>query len=163
MTSVPDASLYPSAYRTSPGWMALCLLLGAVLAIGGTVGVWFIAERAKLNQPAVLFSTICVGALAALGAYCILSVIRSRVLLFPDRIEARYSLRNRVLLRDEILGWRTPTNLDYVFILVARDADRPTIKIDSMIKLDETFCTWIDAFPCLDEEVGGLTPPNPAL
>ena len=118
-------------------------------------------NAANSIQPATAFSVICLGALAVLGAYCILSVIRSRILLFPDRIEARYSVRTRVLLREEILGWRASTNVDYVFILVPRDADRPAIKTDGVMKLDETFFLWIDAFPCLDEEVGGLTPPGP--
>src|SRR5271165_3570038 len=132
MTGALPTSPRPRVYRTSPGWVTFGLLLGVPLAVGGIAGSWFLLTHG--NGPwftRALLSAVILGMPGLLGTCCALSVLRSRVRLFPDLIEVRGLARVHVLTREEILGWKVdPSSIG--FVLVPRDSGRRSVKIDSM-------------------------------
>jgi hypothetical protein len=143
----------PRIYRTSPVWTVFGVLLGTPIALGGAAGAWLITAQgiAGHHWLAAIVLGIVIGAIAVLGAYCALSVLRARLLVFPDRIEIRGLVRTRVLTRDGIVGFRVDIK-DAGFVLVPRDGTLRPEKIAATIKLDEAFFDdWPGDLPNLDE------------
>jgi hypothetical protein len=121
------------------------------MALGCAALAWLLAAQEIANHrwlAGIVLGGI-VGAIAVWGAYCALSGVRSRVLLFPDRIVVRQLARTRVLNRLEIPGSRVATN-GPGFVLVPRGSGHP-VQIDWMLKLDEAFFDWLGDLPDLDE------------
>jgi hypothetical protein len=145
-------SAYPRIYRASGGWLVALTFGGLVLAIGGIIGTWFLATE-PLRNPNSRFWLIglCLAS-AILGIYCLLSTFRSRVVLFPDRIEVEELTRTAVLSREEIRGWRSTPTSPPCFVLVPRDASRQTVKVAQVFRLDPEFAQWLYTLPCLDSE-----------
>src|SRR5690242_21025691 len=97
---------YPRVYRVSGGWRIGLTLCGVLLSADGIAGACrFVKDSARTAQspwwPASLFV-----ALALFCIYCLLSTFRSRVVLYPDRMERVGAMNTAVLSRDEIRGWR---------------------------------------------------------
>ena len=99
--------MFPRVFRASRGWLVFLTLCGLLLAIGGTIGAWFAATAVLRNPPSRVWLVGLGLAFGALGIYCLLSTFRSRVVLFPDRIEIEELTHTAVLSRQEIRGWRT--------------------------------------------------------
>ncbi len=136
-------SSYPRVYRNSLGWTVFALLFCAGMATLMIVIPW---PQKRGDQMAF---AVAFGGLLLFGAYVALNGLRSRVLLFPDRIEVRYAMIARTLGRHEILGWRALHGGG--FALMPRDSNSPTLKIAQTIKRDEAFYAWMDNLPWLDE------------
>jgi|SRR5579863_37506 len=145
---LPEMPGYPRTYHTSLGWKVFGLVFGTTLALGG-VALAFFDPRLD-REPAGELVIGLTGILFALwGVYVFVSVLRSRLLLFSDRIEIHGAIQTRSLARDEILGWRVlPQSAG--FALVPRDARQRTAKIAQTLKFDDGFYEWLDSFPCLD-------------
>lgn len=123
-----------------------------LFVVGGGAGLWYFSRVADQRPSATLVVLSSSALILALGASCIWSVLRNRVLVFPDRIEVRGFLRTRMLGRDQILGTKIdPNPKDARFVLVPRDSAEKPINIDSMIKLDEAFFDWLGDVPYLDD------------
>lgn len=147
-----DPSVYPRVYRASGGWLIALILCGIVLAIGGAIGAWFSATAAVSSTSSRLWIVALCLVFVVFGIYCVLSTLRSRVVLFADRIEVEELTRTSVLKRDEVLGWRSlPTSPpDYIF--VPKDASRRSVKIAQVFPLDSEFAQWLYTLPSLDGE-----------
>ncbi len=121
------------------------------MAIGGTAGAWLILTRGNGEWFAkVLLAVVILALPGLLGIYAVLSALRSRVRLYADRIEVRGLGRTHVLARDEISGSRLDART-LEFVLMPRDSGRRAVKINSMIKFDESFFEWLSDVPDLDE------------
>jgi hypothetical protein len=117
--------------------MVLSWLLVLITAAGGALGTWYFATGHDVGDPraVLILAGICLGALA-LGAYLILSILRSKVVLLPDQIEAHEVVRKHVLRREEILGWRViqvPNSPPYI-VFVPRDRNRRKVKVAQIFK-----------------------------
>jgi len=147
-----DPSAYPRVYRASGWWLIGLTFSGAVFAIGGMIGAWF-AAKAPLQNPHGRLWLVGLGlAFGVFGVYCLLSTFRSRVVLFPDRIEVEELTRTAVLSREEVRGWRSLTAWPTVFVLVPSDASRRPVKMAQVFRLDPEFAQWLYTLPCLDGE-----------
>ena len=87
---------------------------------------------------------------AVLGIYCLLSTLRSRIVLFPDRIQVEQLSRTEVLDREDLRGWRSLPTSPPGLVLVPRDARRRPVKVAQLFRLDTEFAHWLDTLPRLD-------------
>jgi hypothetical protein len=83
-----------------------------------------------------------------MGLYGILTAVRSRIVLYPDRMEVREFWRKRVLVRDQFSGWRVLTSTLIGFI--PHQAGQRTVRISQIYKFDDLFKDWLAALPNLD-------------
>ncbi len=114
------------------------------------VGAWFLAAAPPSNNSSrFLIIGLCF-AFAALGVYCILSTLRSRVVLFADRIEVEDLTRTVALKREEIRGWRSLATSPPGYVFVPKDASRRSVKIAQTFPLDVEFGEWLYTLPSLD-------------
>jgi hypothetical protein len=147
-----DASAYPRVYRASGGWLIALILCGVVLGIGGFAGARFLASEPFPNPNSRLWIVgICVG-FGIFGFYCLLSTLRSSIVLFPDRIEINELTRTSVLSREEIRGWRSLPTSPPGFVFIPREAGRRPVKVAQTFRLDPEFADWLYTLPCLDRE-----------
>lgn len=146
------SGIYPRIYRASGGWLAGLVACGLLLSIGGLGGAWYFATEPVRNPQARLWLVgLCV-VFGLLGAYCILSTLRSRVLFYPDRIEAVELTRTTMLARSEIRGWRALPTSPPGFMLVPQDSSRKALKVAQVFPLDAEFTEWLYTLPSLDRE-----------
>ena len=143
---------YPHTYRLSRGWMAFMVVFGAAAIIGGCIGLWFATTASKAYSSAITLLALCL-ALVVFGAYCILSAVRSCVVLFADRVEDHGVFLTRELTRQQILGRRfqQAQNSPGALVLVPRD-DARKIKIAQVLKTDGAFEEWTSSLPDLDAQ-----------
>jgi hypothetical protein len=145
-----DSSVYPRVYRASGGWLISLTLCGILLSIGGIAGTWFFSTQSVRNSHSRFWLIgLCLG-FAALGIYCLLSTFRSRVVLFPDRIEVEELTRTKVISREEIRGWRSLPTSPPGFVLLPKDASRSPIRVAQVFRVDPEFMQWLYALPSLD-------------
>jgi hypothetical protein len=150
--SIEGASVFPRVYRASGGWLIFLTLCGLLLAIGGTIGAWFAATAVLRNSQSRLWLVGLGLAFGALGVYLLLSTFRSRVVLFPDRIEIEELTRTAVMSREEIRGWRLLAASPPGLVLVPRDPGRRSVKIAQVFRPDPEFSEWLFTLPNLDSE-----------
>jgi len=82
-----ESAVYPRVYGASGGWLVTLTTCGSALALAGIAGAWFFAtERIQSPRASLWLAGLCM-AFAVLGIYCVLSTVRSRMVLFSDRIE----------------------------------------------------------------------------
>lgn len=151
-TAFTETAASPRVYQASGFWRIALVLTSIILAAGGGLGVW-LSATGQLGKPGsrLWLMSISVG-LGLLGLYCLLSTLRSRVVLFPDRIVVEELTRTVVLSRDEIRGWRSLPTSPLTFLFVPIDKHRRAAKVALVFHLDETFAQWLDTLPCLDAE-----------
>src|ERR1700757_3982695 len=87
MPASPSDTTYPRIYKVSSGWLIFLTLFGLVLAIGGILGARFLATEPLRNPQSRMWLIGLSLVFAGFGVYCLLSTLRSRVLLYPDHIE----------------------------------------------------------------------------
>jgi hypothetical protein len=143
----------PRVYRPSGRWTVFLWLLGSIIAAGGALGTWYFATGHDVGNPrAVPILTIVCIAILGLGAYLVLSIVRSKVVLHGDQIEVHEVVRKYALRRDEILGWRMSQPSPPYIVFVPRDHNRRQVKVAPIFKVDEAFSQWMDSLPNLDVE-----------
>lgn len=143
---------YPRIYRASGGWRVGLIACGLLLSIGGVAGAWYLATEPLRNPQARFWLVGLCAMFGLLGAYCLLSTLRSRVLLYPDRIEAVELTRTTVMARQEIRGWRSIPTSPPGFMLVPRDPSRKALKVAQVFRLDAEFIEWLYTLPSLNRE-----------
>lgn len=128
------------------------VVVGAAAILGGCIGLWFATTESKTYSSAITLLVLCVTSVV-FGAYCILSAVRSCVVLSADRIEDRGVLWTRELARHQILGRRFQQgrNAPGSLVLIPRDDGRK-IKIPQVLKTDAAFEQWIESLPDLDAQ-----------
>jgi hypothetical protein len=143
---------YPRVYRASGWWLVGLIVCGLLFSIGGMVGAWFLATKPlQILQARIWLVGLCC-AFGLLGVYCLLWTLRSRVVLFPDRIEVKELTRTTSLSRQEIRGRRSLPSSPPVFLLVPRDSGRVALKVTQVFPLDDELAEWLYTFPSLDRE-----------
>lgn len=148
----PMAGSYPRIYRASGGWRVGLIACGLLLLIGGVAGAWYLATEPLRNPQARFWLVGLCAMFGLLGGYCLLSTLRSRVLLYPDRIEVVELTRTTALPRQEIRGWRSIPTSPPGFMLVPRDSSRKALKVAQVFRLDAEFTEWLYTLPSLDRE-----------
>ena len=144
--------VWPRVYRASGSWLAILVACGIILLLGGVAGIWFSLKPPISQASPRLFLILLCGAFAALGSYCTLSAIYSRVILFADRIEVLDIGRHRVMARTDIRGWRSRSASPPIFTLEARQPQTKNIKFSQTFPLDTDFSEWLLGLPHLDSE-----------
>jgi hypothetical protein len=148
-----DPSQFPRTYQSSLGYRLAFISLGLILAAASLLGIWFFATSRGETAPgaSILLVALCL-AFFLLGAYLILAMLKSKIILTADAIELRDPLVTKHMLRSQIAGWRVvPTQYIPTLELAPRDPHAKKIKFPLTIKLDEQFQVWLATLPNLDE------------
>lgn len=147
MLGRPNAisSTYPRVYRATPWLFALMFAGGAGMAIGGVIGAVYWATHSHRGP---YLSAVAIAS-ALLGVYCLMSTFRSRLVLFPDRIEIVGLTRTTNMSREEIRGYRWARGS---LVLVPKGAGRRPVRITWVYRMDLEFSDWLSALPDLDTE-----------
>jgi hypothetical protein len=146
---------YPRTYRyalwlTIPG-----ALLGLAFAGGALAGAVAIAlshrSFATGEPPLALFGCL---ALAAFGAWILVSVLRARIVLTADSVTLYGAFTRRDVARADITGRRT-IPLQYgqkLTVLSLRDPQAKALKLPQGLRTDATWDAWLASLPDLDAQ-----------
>jgi hypothetical protein len=130
--------------------MVVLSLCGAGLVVGGIFGALSLAKPHSENPTAQPWLVaLCLG-FAGLGVYLLLSLFRSRVVLFPERLEIEELTHVQVLSREELRGWRLLPTSPSTLVLIPRDPERNVVKVALIFRIDAELAEWLDTLPCLD-------------
>lgn len=149
-----DPSHYPRTYRVSTGSRVTYCLLGALMLVGGLVGVWYFGtgHETKTAIEAIALAAVCL-AFVVLGAAIIIYMLTTKVVLTADAIVSRDFLGVRKLRREDIAGRRSQrTRTNSTLVLVPRRPGIKTLKLNELIQRDSLFNTWLDSLPDLDAQ-----------
>jgi hypothetical protein len=135
------STAFPRTYRPYSGWAMFSIFCGTVLMVGGLVSVWLAASGVG-------------AAVSAVGAYLVLSMATSKIVLRADAIEIYQLARARTLRRDQIRGWRMVPqprrrgSPNLVFEL--RGGGRTAVPW--VYQRDAAVAKWLNGLPDLDAE-----------
>jgi hypothetical protein len=145
----------PRIYRPSRFRRALSLVVAALLAAPMSLLVEYLATGGADRDfgTAALLVVMC-PLLLLVSVYLVVWVLRTRVTLWPDRIESRTMTSTRTLPLDEIFGRRSiqPEDMAPQLVLVPRGDQREYFVIGNMCKFDRAFQDWLASIPDLDAE-----------
>jgi hypothetical protein len=152
-----DPSQYPRTYRVSTRnriFLVFVAVVNCVLGIVfGLLGMNYLGAGEEANGPWERVPFGILGAsLLLLGLYIVALTLKTKVILYPDRIE-HYALRTvRSLRREEIKGWRVVWwKYHSTLVLVPRKRELKRLHIILMLKKDEAFDAWMASLPNVDE------------
>jgi hypothetical protein len=146
MEPAANSFQYPRTYRLTGGWMTLMVAFGAAATAGGIAELWF---ASKPTTSSSLMAFLVCSVFVIFGIYAILSALRSRLVLFADRVENHGVFSTRELRRDQILGRRFLETRRRTLVLVPRDGDRK-LKVEPTLRTDEAFREWMESLSDLD-------------
>ena len=153
--SIPfDPSLYPRTYQSSLGYRVCLISLGALIAAAALLGLWYFAtgHESKTLQSALIMVVICF-AFFLLGAYLVVAMLKSKLILTADAIELQEPFVTKSLLRSQIAGWRViPTQYISTLEFTPRDPSAKKLKFALTIKPDNAFASWLSTIPNLDAQ-----------
>lgn len=153
--SIPfDPSLYPRTYKSSLGWRLFLISLGALIAAAALLGLWYFGtgHESQTRQSALIMVVVCL-AFFLLGAYLVVAMLKSKLILTADVIELHEPFVTKSLLRSQIAGWRViPTQYVSTLEFTPRDPHAKTLKFAFTIKPDDAFNSWMSALPNLDAQ-----------
>jgi hypothetical protein len=153
--SIPfDPSLFPRTYQSSLGYRLLLISLGALLAAGSLLGLWYFGtgQEATSPQGTLILLVVCL-AFFLLGAYLVVAMLKSKIILTADAIELHEPFVTKQLLRSQIAGWRViPTQYVPTLEFTPRDPHAKKLKFAFTIKSDAAFQSWLATLRNLDAE-----------
>jgi len=88
----------------------------------------------------------------ALGVYCLLWALGSRLTLAADSITIQGAIKTKVLSLAELRGWRFLPTSPVTLALEPKEKRSRSTKVSLLFPLDEQFTEWLATFPNLDEE-----------
>jgi hypothetical protein len=96
---------YPRTYSVTRGWRLYLIGGSLVLGFPSLLGVWYFGSGHEVHtkNASYLGVGICL-IFVTLSVYTILTTLRSKIVLFADRIEIHELTTTRTLARDEIAG-----------------------------------------------------------
>lgn len=146
-----ETETYAKVYRPSGFWRVAFFIFGIVFTVGA-VGAWFtLIGHTATPSSRLLQMSFCV-LFALSGAFCFLYTIKSKVVLFPDRISIEHFTGTRVMSRRQIRDWRIlPTNPTCLLLQPSEDGVKKA-KVALTFPLDDQFEQWLEPLPCLDTE-----------
>lgn len=148
-----DSALYPRTYQASVANQFIWISLGSLVAIGGFCGAFYFGTGHETRGLRGEILMGCVSLMFVLfGAYIVLWMLRSQIILQSDAIEVRNIFSTRIVRREEIEWWRIlPTQ--YISTLeVTPTQEGKKLKIGLTIKTDAQFHAWFAGLPNLDSE-----------
>lgn len=150
--STLDLSQFPRTYQSSLGYRLGFISLGLVFSAASLLGVWFFATgRGAMAPGGAIFLTLLCLCFFLLGAYAVLAMLKSKLILTADAIELHETFATKQLLRSQIAGWRVlPTQYVSTLVFVPRDPHAKKIKFPLTFKLDEQFESWLETITNLD-------------
>ncbi|HET7108972.1 MAG TPA: hypothetical protein VFI38_19315 [Candidatus Acidoferrum sp.] len=149
-----DPSQFPRTYQSSLGYRLALISLGGLIATVSLLGVWYFGtgHESQTRQAALSMALLCF-AFFLLGAYLILAMLRTKLILTADSVELHDTFTAKHLLRSQIAGWRIlPTQYISTLVLVPRDPHAKQIKFPLIFKLDEQFKAWLEPLTNLDAQ-----------
>lgn len=146
---------YPRIYQLQLGWRIFLWIMGIVLLLGG-LGVAMLATLFDAGPyTAARIAVVIPGAgFGVFGSYCILCLLRSRLVLHADRIELRGVVLRKELRRDEIAARRVDRGGEgpATLVLIPKDSKKRNLRIGLMFHADQIFKNWIEPIRDLDAE-----------
>lgn len=141
--------MYPRVYRAAGFWRITLYLCSIVSAAGGAAGLVYSAVG-QFHELAdrILWACLCF-AFVALGAYVILWLLRSEIVLYADRIDSRGVFSTETFPRGEISGRRVLPTSPPTLVLQCKQGR--SFKTSLVFPIDDTFSDWFDSIPSLDE------------
>ncbi len=141
---------YPRTYRVSRGWQIFLIGSSLILGVPSTFGVLYFASGREADTKGATYLLIGICFIfAALSFYLLLTTLRSKIVLFADRIEIHELTVTHSLRRDEIAGWRI--NGSPGLILEQKHPAGKTISTAWLHKADPEFDHWFSNLDNLDE------------
>lgn len=128
--------------------------LGGLIAAASLLGIWYFGTgHESVNPQGVLIMVvICLG-FFLLGAYLIVAMLKSKIILTADAIELYEPFKTKHLLRSQIAGWRViPTQYVSTLEFTPRDPHAKKLKFALTIKPDAAFDSWLSTLPNLDAQ-----------
>lgn len=149
-----DPSLFPRTYQSSLGWRLFLISLGGLIAIASILGLWYFSTgHESVNPQGVLIMVIICLAFFLLGAYLVVAMLKSKIVLAADAIELHEPFNTKQLLRSQIAGWRViPTQYVSTLEFTPRDPHSKKIKFALTIKPDLAFDSWLSTLSNLDAQ-----------
>lgn len=138
----------------STGYAVFLCVLGGIVFAAGCLGMWYFGTGHEIQNRGQLAMMVSISfAFAALGAFLIASVPRSRVTLRADAIVVQGLFSSRTLSRDNIAGRRIlPTQYIQTLVIVPRSERDKKLKLALAMRTDSAFVAWFAAIPDLDAE-----------
>lgn len=147
-----DPTLYPRSYRASRGYAIFVNFFSGMIAVGGCLGIWFLATAHAKNPFGAAILIVACLAFVLLGAYNIAATRRYLVTLRSDAIIVQSVFSSRTLFRTEIAGRRNlRTQYVSTLLLVPLTPDQKKLKLALLMQRDEAFEAWLADIPDLDE------------
>lgn len=149
-----DPSQFPRTYQSSLGYRIFLVSLGGIIAAAALLGIWYFGTGHELpnSQAALVMVSLCFLFLL-LGAYLVLAMLKSRIILTADAIELHEPFTTKQLLRSQIAGWRVlPTQYVSTLEFTPRDPHAKKLKLPLTIKLDAAFESWLSTLTNLDAQ-----------
>jgi hypothetical protein len=140
-------------YRASGAWRFF-IILCSVLMIGGSmagIGYVLFHARAEAVSSTVTLGVVCVS-FALLGLGALLSILRSKVVLFSDRIRVEGLIVVKEFTRAQLRGWRVQPTWPATLVLQPKDRAVRPAKTALTFPIDDQLGAWLDALPSLDHE-----------
>jgi hypothetical protein len=137
-----DPARYPRTYTASTGWLAAWWLMGGGMGVGGMAMLaaeWIRPPHAE--RTGMLASAGGWLALALLGVAALASVLRARVILGADYIEAR-GLRSWRLRREDIVDYRVHVHGGMREVRLRSRTRRRPYKFTHFFQADDAFAAW---------------------
>lgn len=149
-----DPSLFPRTYQSSLGWRLFLISLGGLVAAASLFGLgYFGTGHESVNPQGVLIMVIICLAFFLLGAYLVVAILKSKIILTADAIELHEPFATKHLLRSHIAGWRViPTQYISTLEFTPRDPHSKKLKFALTIKRDAAFDSWLSTLPNLDAQ-----------
>ena len=149
-----DPSQFPRTYQSSLGWRIFLISLGTLIAAASLLGIWYFGtgHESQSAQGALIMVVVCL-AFFILGAYLVVAMLKSKIILTADSIEVHEPFVTRHLLRSQIAGWRLlPTQYVSTLELTPRDPHAKKLKFALTVKPDTAFGSWLSTLSNLDAQ-----------
>lgn len=148
-----DPSQYPRTYRVSTRNRIFFIFVGAVNAVLGLLGMFCFVTGQETDGPGERIAFGILGALFfCLGLYVLAFTLKTKLILYPDRIEQQTVRTVWSLRREDIAGWRVVWMKYYsTLVLRPRRRELKRLRIMLILKEDEAFHAWVASLPNLDE------------
>lgn len=142
-----QASSSPEIYRTSKGWR-LFFGLGIppiIVLFGYMMLIPFFEGRA--NE--IAYVAVCLvfgGGFAFLMLYGMITMLKWRIEVFPDRFREISLFKTREILIDDVTGFKIiPTQYFVSLQFIMKNPKTKKIKIGLMMERKQEFAEWVDA------------------
>jgi hypothetical protein len=142
---------YPASYKYRGFWLILSIVVGSAIGLGGVVALLYTAliDQSSTIQQKLIFGAFCLGD-AVFGPVLVLAVLKSRVILYADAIEASGLFGARRLLRSEIAGKMAIFTGCQTIVLYPKSRNHRKMMVSVVFPTDQTFDGWMAEIPPID-------------